>query len=211
MFFQRPAVRTLVALIISVFFLAIQIEYKPYGSAEHNKVATLACTQITVTLLMVALPVVGLPLSDGVGVLCILLNVVIVPLVLLYNARRLKHRSEVFSALSLAHGTSGEPWDTDKDGNQEADQIQFLNTSHFMEAWKAGKKSERAVFTAALRWIDIALERPVSHHRWAQILFVLEQLPLLDPARGGAQYGASQTLVCHFVWLNMLEKRTCSA
>jgi hypothetical protein len=184
----------LVSLVISVFFLAIQIEYKPYGSVEHNKLATLACTQITATLLMIALQAVGLPVSNAVAVLCILLNVVIVPLVIVFNARRLKRRGKVFSALSRAN----EAPEGTEDGHQVHHQTQFFDPEYFKEAWKAGKKSERAVFMAALRWIDVALERPVSRHCWAQILFVIEQLPLLDLARGDAQYGKKQRPNCYF-------------
>ena len=203
-FFQRPAIRALVALIISVFFLALQIEYKPYASVEHNRLATLACTQITATLLMIALQAAGLPNSEGVGVLCILLNIVLVPVVLIFNARRLKRRRKIFAALSLASGaelTRGVGYS----GDPGADQTQFLNPLYFEEAWKAGKKSERDVFTAALSWIDVALERPVSHHRWEQILFMLEQLPLTDSAHGGVQYGTLPTPTIRsfkdYVWL----------
>ena len=188
MFFQRPAVRLLVALIISVFFLAVQIEYKPYDSAEHNWLATLGCTQITVTLLMVALQAAGLPISSAVAFLCILLNVAIVPLILGFNARRLKRRNEVLSALSLAR-VANEESVRNKDGYQDVDQIQSLNPSYFEEVWKAGIQSERELFTAVLGWIDIALEHPVNQHRWEQILFLLEQMPLMDSARGDARYG----------------------
>ena len=170
-------------MLISVFFLAIQIEYKPYDSAEHNWIATLACTQITVTLLMVALQATGLPISIAVAFFCILFNVVIVPLVLVFNARRLKCRHQVLSALSLQRVANEEP------SHQDVDQMQSLNPSDLEEAWKAGKKSELEIFTAALEWIDVALERPVDHHRWEQILFLLEQMPLMDSAHGDARYG----------------------
>ena len=190
-FFQRTAVRTSVALVISIFFLAIQIEYKPYGSAEHNWLAMMACIQITVTLSMILSHAVGLSISGGVGAVCILLNVIIVPLVIFFNTRRLKHRSEVFAALSLARDTEEKHGQKYNVGVPEGEQ--FLNPSYFKEAWKAGKKSERAVFTAALEWIDAALERPVSHQQWGKILFVLEQLPLTNSARGDPQYGTLHT------------------
>jgi uncharacterized ion transporter superfamily protein YfcC len=107
----------------------------------------------------IALQAAGLPISEGVGFLFIILDVIIIPLVLVLNAQRFKRRSEVFSALSLERNAEHELGKS----NASQDQTGFLDPSYFKEAWKAGKKSERAVFMAALRWIDVALERPVSH------------------------------------------------
>ena len=68
--------------------------------------------------------------------------------------------------------------------------VSFFDPSHFSEYWKAGHKSEYEVFCATLDWIDAALERPVSHDRWGQLLFTLEQLPLLSVANADVRHGA---------------------
>ena len=180
--FQRAAVRVVVALIVSIFFGALQLIYQPYQHTEHNTLAGLASAQISGTLLLIALQAVGLELAPVLGFVCIMLNVITVPLVVAFNARRVKHRKEILAAF-LVEREQAQHEETEKHP------ARFFNASHFIEFRQAGKKSEFAVFSALFQWMDAALTHPVQEDRWGQILFALENLPLEDPAYGDAQFG----------------------
>jgi hypothetical protein len=156
------------------------------------------------TLLLVAYQMVGggMPV---LGYLCIVLNFVLLPLTFYFNMRRLKRRKDVLAAFVVEHKIPSEPrpGETKKDpvklmrvGSMEAlvhGAVRFFEPTHLTEAWDAGNKSEHQIFSAVLAWIDTALKRPVSLHRWCQILWTLEQLPLLDTAHSDVRHGASQT------------------
>jgi hypothetical protein len=86
-FFDAPGFRAIVALFISVFFLVLQVRYQPYHREEHNILAELAMAQLTVSLFVVAMHAVGARIPQTVGFGCIILNVILVPTVLYFNAR----------------------------------------------------------------------------------------------------------------------------
>ena len=176
---ELPVARLMVALSISVFYLVIQHEYKPYTTAEHNFLAQLAGTQITATLLFI-----GVQSATSIpriwGFVCIVLNVILVPLVAYFNARRLKRRKDVLHAFLV-----------ERKDEHMANQTpsEFFDPSSFNEYWKAGVRSEFEVFGASFRWIDAALERPVSYDRWGQILYTLEHMPLSSSANADVRLG----------------------
>jgi hypothetical protein len=176
---ELPSLRLVVALGISMVFLVIQHEYKPYATAEHNLLAELANAQITATLFFIAMHLTGLSIPRLLGFCCIVLNVVLLPLVMHFNARRLKRRSDILNTFLIETARKRRP-----------PAAQFFDPSQFSEYWKAGRKSEFEVFCATLDWIDSALERPVSNDRWGQILYTLEQLPLMSKTNADVRHGA---------------------
>ena len=173
---ERPAARLMAALILSVGFLVLQHEYKPYATPEHNWLAQLAGTQITTTLLFIGMQQ-AVSVPGILGFLCVVLNVIIVPIVIWFNARRLKRRKDILNTFLI------------EDKENETNQKMF-QAKHYIEYWKAGHESEYEVFSATFKWIDGALERPVSHARWGQLLFTLEQLPLTSPENADVRHGA---------------------
>ena len=197
-FFERSDIRVVVASMISMLFLAIHEKKTPYRQKEHNFLAGLGCTQVTVTLMIISLSAAGFPVSGMVGFLCIVLNVLSVPLTIWFNTRRLLRRKRILAAFLLEHEN-----ETNKKGDNET---QFFDPHDFVEAWRAGRRSEHELFDAALSWIDSALTRPVSHDRWDKILFLVEQLPMLDLTHGDARFGESHRQVtCGmflFAWHN---------
>ena len=84
---------------------------------------------------------------------------------------------------------------------------ELLDPSHFSEYWTAGLKSEYEVFCATLKWVDDALEGPVAHDRWAQILFTLEQLPLTCSVRM-LTFGMVRVTDCAVTALSSTDKIT---
>ena len=191
---ELPAARLVVASSISVVFLVIQNEYKPYATAEHNQLAALAGAQITGTLLFILMQSV-MTIPRVFGFLCIVLNIILLPLVVCFNARRLKRREDILNAFLVEHEVEEKMIGARKRGvglkRQATGLAEFFDPSHFSEYWKAGQRSEYEVFCATLDWIDTALERPVSHGTWAQILFTLEQLPLTCTANADVRHGTS--------------------
>ena len=177
---ELPSLRLVVGLGISVVFLVVQHEYKPHATAEHNFLAELAGAQITATLLFINMHTTGLSIPNALGFCCIVLNTVLLPLFMYFNARRLKRRKDILNAFLIEHEAGGERERT----------VQFFDPSHYNEYWKAGQKSEYEVFCATLDWIDAALERPVSHDRWGQLLWTLEQIPLMSVANADVRHGA---------------------
>ena len=178
-----PAARLLVALSISIVFLVIQCERKPYETSEHNALAELAGVQITATLIFVAMQS-AMSIPRIFGFLCIALNVTLIPMVLYFNARRLMRRKGVLGAFLIQHGVEGTV--TKKRAPVVSE---FFDPLHFSEYWNSGHRSEYEVFSASLDWVDAALERPVSNDRWAQILFTLEQLPLSCLTNADVRHG----------------------
>jgi hypothetical protein len=65
--FQSPGTRAAVAAIVSVIFLTLKIDNKPYMRKEHNMLANVACSQITGTLLLVLVQASGLTVPPVVG------------------------------------------------------------------------------------------------------------------------------------------------
>ena len=197
-----PSLRLVVALGISMIFLVIQHDYKPYATAEHNFLAELASAQITATLFFISMHTAGLSIPRLLGFCCIVLNVVLLPLVMYFNARRLKRRKDILNTFLSEHQlsnlkdaarsvrTSIRREKQQKTLKKQLPTVKFFDPSHFSEYWKAGHESEYEVFCATLDWIDAALERPVSHDRWGQLLFTLEQLPLLSVANADVRHGA---------------------
>ena len=83
---EMPAARVVAALSVSIVFLVVQNEQKPYATAEHNFLASFAGSQITATLLFIVMQtVVSVP--RVFGFICIFLNVILLPLVICFNAR----------------------------------------------------------------------------------------------------------------------------
>jgi hypothetical protein len=184
---ELPAARLVVALSISMFFLVLQHEYKPYRTSEHNFLASLAGAQITVTLLFMSLYR-AVTMPRVFGFLCIVLNIILVPLALFFNVRRLKHRKDILNAFLIEHEAEEKKVRRPPLLAQTSD---FFDPSCFSEYWKAGQKSEYEVFCATLDWVDTALsERPVSYDRWGQLLFTLRQLPLMSSANADVRHGA---------------------
>ena len=173
---EMPAARLVVALCISVVFLVIQHEHKPYASAEHNSLAELGGAQISGTLLFISMQS-AMSIPPVVGFLCIALNVIAVPIVIWYNAKRLNRRKDILNAFSI------------ENMENEPDRGMF-DPSHLSEYWQAGRESEYEVFRATFKWIDGALVRPVSKSRWGQLLFTAEQLPLTSPDNADVRHGA---------------------
>ena len=184
---EMPSLRLVVAMGISMVFLVTQHENKPYATTEHNFLAELASAQITATLFFISMHTAGLSIPRVLGFCCIVLNVVLLPLVMYFNARRLKRRKDVLNTF-LSTNTRREK--QQKRLTKQLPTVEFFDPSHFSEFWKADQKSEHEVFCATLDWIDAALERPVSHDRWGQLLFTLEQLPLLSVANADVRHGA---------------------
>ena len=177
---EMPAARLVVALCISVVFLVIQHEHKPYASAEHNSLAELGGAQITATLLFISMQS-AMSVPPVIGFLCILLNVIAVPIVIRFNAKRLNRRKDILNVFSSEH--------SEKHSENETDREMF-DPTHLSEYWKAGHESEYEVFSATFKWIDGALERPVSKPRWGKLLFTVEQLPLTSPDNVDVRHGA---------------------
>ena len=97
---EVPGARLVAALSISTAFLVVQNEHKPYATAEHNFLASLAASQITTTLLFIVMEMV-ISVPRVFGLFCIFLNFVLLPLVISFNARRLKRRKDLFTALFM--------------------------------------------------------------------------------------------------------------
>ena len=173
---EMPAARLVVALCISVVFLVIQHEHKPYASAEHNSLAELGGAQITATLLFISMQS-AMSIPPVIGFLCIFLNVLAVPIVIRFNAKRLNRRKDILNVFSIEHSEN----ETDRE---------MFDPTHLSEYWKAGHESEYEVFSATFKWIDGALERPVSKPRWGKLLFTAEQLPLTSPDNADVRHGA---------------------
>ena len=186
---ELPAARLVVALGISVVFLVIKNEYKPYATAEHNQLAALASAQITVTLFFIAMQL-AISIPRVLGFLCIVLNVILLPVVLCFNARRLKRRKGVLNAFLTEREVEGNKIRRNSTKGLGVETGEVFNPLHFSEYWKAGHRSSYEVFCATLDWIDAALERPVSYDRWAQLLFTLELLPLMSSANADVRHGA---------------------
>ena len=194
-----PAARLAVSMIVSVIFLVIQIEHKPYATEEHNILAELAGAQITATLFFISVQSVWF-IPQFFGFLCIVLNVVLIPIAIYFNMRRLKRRKDILSAFLNHHEMDrkdvnsvptfsmvGEVWKESR--HATPGRVEFFDPSFFSEYWKAGHRSEFEVFCATLKWIDAALERPVSSERWGQLLFTLEQLPLTSSENADVRNG----------------------
>jgi hypothetical protein len=94
---ELPAARLSVALGISIIFLVIQHEHKPYDTAEHNALAELAGAQITATLLFIVMQS-TISIPQIFGFFCIVLNVILVPIVICFNVRRLTRRKDILNA-----------------------------------------------------------------------------------------------------------------
>ena len=184
-----------------MIFLAVQCEHKPYATAEHNALAELAGAQITATLLFICIQsTVSVPRI--LSFMVVVLNVILVPLTLWFNARRLQRRRAVLSALvfrrtAAKHKNKFTTRRVSIQAAITAEQMSFsslvsdfFDPSHFSEYWRAGTSSEYELFCATMDWIDHELERPVSHDRWGQILYTLEQLPLLSLANADVRHGA---------------------
>ena len=196
---ELPTARLLAALSISVIFLVVQHERKPYATAENNALASLAAAQITATLLFICIQsTVSVP--RVLGFLCIFLNVVLVPLTLWFNARRIKRRRAVLSTLvfrtsfklkkkSTTNKISTLATMSAKQTSFKSIVSVFFDPSHFSEYWKAGTSSEYELFCATLEWINFALQRPVTVDCWGQILYTLEQLPLTSSANADVRHG----------------------
>ena len=189
---ELPTARLLAALSMSVIFLVVQFECKPYATAEHNVLAELAGAQITGTLLFISMQS-SMPIPQFAGFLCIVLNVMAIPLVICFNARRLKRRKDILDAFLRDHEVVGKVQIEHPIGPKEEQTSavnEFFDPLHFSEYWKAGQRSEHEVFCATLKWMDAALERPVSNERWGQLLFTLEQLPLTSSEDADVRHGA---------------------
>ena len=214
---ELPSLRLVVALGVSVVYLVIQHEYKPYATAEYNFLASLAGAQITATLLFISMHASGLSIPRALGFLCIGLNVILLPLCVYFNARRLRRRANVLNAFMLEHKVENRlpklaslknaalTFQTTKRRQRPQPQLkrcktsamtELLDPSNFSQYWTAGLKSEYEIFCATLKWVDDALQGPVAHDRWAQILFILEQLPLTCTANADVRHGALDCLPC---------------
>lgn len=129
---------------------------------------------------------------------CIFLDVIILPF-----GRRLKRRQDILNAFLIGHEddflieNEAEGKVTKKRRKTLKKQqtlfemitTDFFDPTHFRELWKAGRRSEFEVFCATLEWMDAALEHPVPIDRWAQLLFTLEQLPLMSSANADVRHG----------------------
>ena len=149
---EMPAARLMVALSISIVFLVVQNERKPYATAEHNFLASLAGSQITATLLFIVMKMV-MPVPRVFGFFCIFLNVILLPLVICFNAKRLKRRKDILSAFLVERGV-GEKATKKRQPTlqrQAAGRAEFFNRTHFRELRKAGKRSEFEVFLCHFR------------------------------------------------------------
>ena len=182
---ELPAARLVVALGISMFFLMIQNECKPFATAEHNILAELAGAQITVTLLFISMQLV-IAVPRVMVFLCVVLNVMAIPLAICFNMRRLTNRKDVLGAFLAKRKVRT----TGTNIRQSAALGEFFDPVQFNEYWKAGDRSEFELFSAALKWMDAALERPVSQDRWGELLFALEQMPLASSSNVDVRHGA---------------------
>ena len=191
---EMPAARLAAALSISMVFLVVQNEQKPYATAEHNFLASFAGSQITATLLFIVMKtVVSVP--RVFGFVCIFLNIILLPLVICFNARRLKRRRDLLNALFLVEHEVDKKTTKEKRPRLKRPNAglgEFFDPTHFQEVRKAGKKSEFEVYGATFEWIGAALERPISRDRWVQLLFTLEQLPLSTSEYADVRHGADR-------------------
>ena len=187
---EKPAARLVFALSILIVFLVVQNERKPYMTAEHNLLASLAGSQITATLLFIVMNM-AIPVPRVFGFFCIFLNVILLPLVICFNAKRLKRRKDILNAFLIEREVDEKATKKRRSTpeRQAAEPSEFFNATYFLELWKAGKKSEFEVFCATLDWIYAALERPVAPGRWGQLLFTLEQPPLASLANADVRHG----------------------
>ena len=194
-FFKEITRRVVVALAISVIFQVIHIHYKPYEMTEHNFLAELAIAQITSTLMLINFQLVASTFPATFGFFCIVLNIMIVPLVIWFNARRLKRRKSVLDTflvqrrISMRRKAHVRPDQATVQRSHLSTAREFFDPTHFSEYWKAGRNSKFEAFSASLKWMDDALIRPVSRDRWGQLLFTLEQLPLTTPAHADVRHG----------------------
>ena len=207
LFFQYTSVRVVAALAISAFFLTVQIEYQPYQKAEHGVLSKLTDAQITLTLLLVAMQSAGMTISPVAGFVCVVLNLVSIPLVAIFNARRLDYRKRVFAMLlstdqksemmirrpaASKHGDVA--WSSGRlgDAGPSEDDGKFIDLSSFRDIWQAGRKSKKDIFSAVLEWMDHTLQDPpISEARWTKLLLLLKELPLNDTRHGDIRFGAS--------------------
>ena len=189
-----PSLRIATALAISVVYLLVQNEYKPYMTVEHNFLAELGGAQITGTLLFISLFTAGMPVPRVLGFLCIVLNVILIPIAVYFNAKRLKRRNDILNAFLVKHEVEATRVARQRPAmvrqNAGLSLGEFFDHSHFSEYWRAGHRSSYEVFCATLEWIDAALERPVLLGRWRQILFTLQQLPLESSVVADVRHGA---------------------
>ena len=146
---ELPTSRLVAALSISVIFLVIQNEHKPYTTVEHNQLASLAGAQITATLFFIVMQSTISVLRD-LGFLCIVLNIILLPLVIWFNARRLKRRKDVLNAFLVEHEVEGKTGKRPSPTKHASRVNDFSDPSHFSEYWKAGHRSEFEVFCATL-------------------------------------------------------------
>ena len=193
---QSTSQRLIVALTISVFFLVLQHEKKPYLKPEHNFLASLASAQITSTLLLLSMRAAEINLGPFVSFLCIMLNVIAMPIIAFLNLRRLKRRQQVFNALK-GHTSKKVQGAVAKSAQkslavvekQDGQQPAMPNPEHFKELWKSGRKTEYVAFCAAFEWLDYKMEFPVTDEDWQEIVCIVEQMPMVDPAYGDVRYG----------------------
>ena len=203
---ELTTARLMVALSISIFFLVLQHEHKPYATAEYNFLASLAGAQITATLLLISVQT-TMPIPRIFGFLCVVLNVILLPLALCFNARRLRRRKDILNMFLLEHELERKVTEKGRVSLKKQASIatsDLFDPSHFSEYWKAGQRSEYEVFSATLDWIDGALERPVSDNRWGRIVFTLEQLPLSSSENADVRHGAGDS--CPLIALCVRER-----
>ena len=130
-------------------FLVIQNEHKPYTTVEHNQLASLAGAQITATLFFIVMQS-TISVLRVLGFLCIVLNIILLPLVIWFNARRLKRRKDVLNAFLVEHEVEGKTGKRPSPTKHASRVNDFSDPSHFSEYWKAGHRSEFEVFCATL-------------------------------------------------------------